>query len=153
LVQQLRPDFRDVQLLRLNTLSPNHDNRTALIKMTRAPSDVYARQLFPKKYGIPLFIPEPYNILPSDYRDQGASIGDVGTVASDGSFQFAFNICTPSDNAVNYNGVPEGFEQVSLLPGEISHVNNMFPPGSDVSSASVRKVGLNAGGASNLANG
>jgi hypothetical protein len=30
---------------------------------------------------------------------------------------------------------------------------NMFPSGSDVSSASVRKVGLNAGGALNLANG
>jgi len=121
--------------------------------MTRAPSDVYARQLFPKRFGIPLFIPEPYDNLPPDYRDQGATIGDVGTVTSDGSFSFVFNICTPSDNPVNCNGVPEGFKQVSLLPGEISHVNNMFPPGSDVSSASVRKVGLNTGGALNLANG
>ncbi|KIM91599.1 hypothetical protein PILCRDRAFT_57789 [Piloderma croceum F 1598] len=120
--------------------------------MARAPSDVYARQLFPKKYGIPLFIPEPNGNLPPDYHDQGASIGDVGTVTSDGSFSFVFNICTPSDNPVNCNGVPEGFKQVSLLPGEIFHTN-MFPPASDVSSASVRKVGLNTGGALNLANG
>jgi hypothetical protein len=120
--------------------------------MTRAPSDVYARQLFPKKNGIPLFTPEPNGNLPSDYHDQGASVGDVGTVTSDGSFSFVFNICTPSDHPVNCNGVPEGFKQVSLFPGDIFHVN-MFPSGSDISSASVRKVGLNAGGALNLANG
>ncbi|KIM91595.1 hypothetical protein PILCRDRAFT_27775, partial [Piloderma croceum F 1598] len=108
--------------------------------------DVYARQLFPKRYGIPLFIPEPYDNLPSEYRNQGASIGDVGTITQDGSFSFVFNICKPSDDPVNCNGVPAGFKQVSLLQGEISYLHNMHAPGSDVSSASVQKECLTVEG-------
>lgn len=114
--------------------------------MTQAPGDIYARQLFPKRYGMPLFIPEPYDNLPSEYRNKGASIGDVGIITQDGSFSFVFNICKPSSDPVNSNGVPAVFKQVSLLPGEISHLNNMHAPGSDVSSASVQKECLNVQG-------
>jgi hypothetical protein len=116
--------------------------------MTQAPSHVYARQLFPKKCGIPLFIPEPYDNLPRQYHDRrGASIGDVGIVTPDGSFSFVFSICVPANDPINCNGVPDGFEQVSLTPIEISHLNNMHPPGSDVSSASVQKESLDVEGA------
>ena len=110
--------------------------------MAQSPSDVYARQLFPKKYGIPLFIPEPYDNLTREYHDQGTSVGDVGIVTPDGSFSFVFNICVPADHPVNCHGVPDGFSQVSLTPGEISYLSNIHPPGSDISSASVHKTSL-----------
>ena len=59
-----------------------------------------------------------------------------------GSFSFVFNICASADDPVNCYGVPEGFEQVTFAPQEISLVNNMHKRGSDVFSASVRKKSL-----------
>ena len=115
--------------------------------MSQAPSDVYARQLFPKKYGIPLFIPKLYDNLSHEYRDRGTSIGDVGIITTDGSFSFIFNICTAASDPINCNGVPDGFEQILLNPNGISHLNNMHSPGSDVSSASVEKESIALEGA------
>lgn len=43
---------------------------------------------------------------------------------------------------MNYYGVPDGFEQVTLDPEDISLLSNMHPPGSDVSSASVNKTNI-----------
>jgi hypothetical protein len=110
--------------------------------MSQAPSNVYARLLFPKQYGIPLFIPEPYDNLSREYRDRGASIGDVGIITADGSFSFVFNICSPADDPINCNGVPDGFECIPLTADGITCLNNMHPPGCDISSASVRKESL-----------
>jgi hypothetical protein len=110
--------------------------------MSSVPSDVYARQLLAKHYGYPLFVPEPDDGLPVSYRNKGASIGDVGIITPDGSFDFLFNICVPANDPVNCYGVPDGFERVPIDPGEISLLNNMHPPGSDVSSASVKRANI-----------
>ena len=107
--------------------------------MSEVPSDVYARGLLPKKQGYPLFVPEPYDNLPPEYRHKGASIGDVGIIKPDGSFDFLFSICAAADAGINCNGVPDGFEEVKLLPAHISLINNMYPPGSDIASATVTK--------------
>lgn len=58
--------------------------------------------------------PSPSASLPDVIRLKGVSIGDVGIVGDDGYFDRLFNICCPADSAENYNGVPEGFEQVKL---------------------------------------
>ncbi|KIM72179.1 hypothetical protein PILCRDRAFT_804222 [Piloderma croceum F 1598] len=110
--------------------------------MSSVPSDVYARQLLVKHYGYPLFVPEPDDGLPVEYRNKGTSIGDVGIITPDGSFDFLFNICVPANDPVNCYGVPDGFEHVLLDPGKISLLNNIHPPGSDVSSASVKRANI-----------
>jgi hypothetical protein len=115
--------------------------------MSQAPSDVYARQLLPKQYGYPLFVPEPYDDLPAEYRDRGTSIGDVGIIMPNGSFSFVLNICAPMDDPVNCYGVPEGFEQVNLVPGDISLLKNMHKRPSDVFSAAVRRESISVEGA------
>lgn len=115
--------------------------------MSQSPSEVYIRQLLPKKHGFPLYVPEPADDLPAEYRDKGTSIGDVGIMRPNGSFDFVFNICAAADDSVNCYGVPDEFEQLTMRPGDVSHLNNMFPQGSDVSSASVKKQSLSVQGA------
>jgi len=82
--------------------------------MSQAPSEVYARQLLPKKYGYPLFMPAPYDNLPREYRDRGTSIGDVGIIKPNRSFSFVFSICASATSPVNCFGVPQGFEPVII---------------------------------------
>ncbi|KAL0057526.1 hypothetical protein AAF712_015829 [Marasmius tenuissimus] len=73
-------------------------------------SQIYCRTLYSLGHGCALWGPEPNDDLPSEYRESGTRVGDVGVVTSDGRFDFLFNICLPEDDPVNqYNGVPPGF--------------------------------------------
>lgn len=111
------------------------------------PSEVYSRLLLAKRHGYPLYVPEPDDNLPPEYRSKGTSIGDVGIITPDGSFDFVFNICVPPDDPVNCYGVPDGSETVPLDPEDISLLSQMHPPSSDVSSDSVRKTTITVEGA------
>ncbi|KAJ8079809.1 hypothetical protein PM082_016631 [Marasmius tenuissimus] len=74
-------------------------------------SQIYCRTLYTLGHGCALWGPEPNDDLPSEYRESGTGVGDVGLVTSDGRFDFLFNICLPEDHPINqYNGVPPGFE-------------------------------------------
>ncbi|KAK1235314.1 SCF ubiquitin ligase complex subunit cdc4 [Marasmius sp. AFHP31] len=74
-------------------------------------SQVYCRTLYSLGHGCALWGPEPNDDLPSEYRESGTKVGDVGLVTSDGHFDFLFNVCLPEDDPINrYNGVPPGFE-------------------------------------------
>src|ERR1700691_6290178 len=92
------------------------------------PSEVYTRLLLPKLHGYSLFIAEPDDNLPLEYRTKGTSIGDVGIITADASFDFVFNICVSANDPVNCHGVPDGFEQLTLDPEDISLLSNMHPP-------------------------
>jgi hypothetical protein len=113
------------QCLHLKTMSPG-------------PSDVYVRQLLPQRYGYPLFIPEPNENLPLEYRQIGISIGDVGIIMPDGSFSFLFNICAPADDPVHCYGVPDGFKSVHPTPLDVSYFSNCLPPQSVICSHSIK---------------
>jgi hypothetical protein len=76
-------------------------------------ADLYARELFPKKHGYPLWMPEPYTNVDA-VRAVGVSIGDVGYVTEDGAFQFLFNVRVGADHPVNQFGVPNGFEPIDV---------------------------------------
>ena len=67
------------------------------------------RLLLPRRLGFPLWMPQPHRNLPSEYRRNGVSIGDVGIVTSGGIFDFLFNICLPSNHCINGGSVPDGF--------------------------------------------
>ncbi|KAJ7285232.1 hypothetical protein C8J57DRAFT_1671575, partial [Mycena rebaudengoi] len=83
--------------------------------------------------GFPLYVPGPPG--PEEYRRNGVSIGDVGTVTPEG-FDFFFNIYLPSDHPINTH-VPDGFSPLPhYAPEDIAHLD--FNPGNYVSSPSVR---------------
>ncbi|KZP23001.1 hypothetical protein FIBSPDRAFT_786411 [Athelia psychrophila] len=96
-------------------------------------SRLYARQLFPTRNGYPLYIPEPPSNRPLELIERGTSIGDVGIVKLDGSFQYAFNIFTPqTDAAINYFGVPVGFHNLTLHGRDTTSVPYKFSKKSEV---------------------
>jgi hypothetical protein len=51
------------------------------------------------------------------------------------------------DEPVNCYGVPDGFEQVNLAPGDISLLKNMHKKPSDVFSATVSRKSISVEGA------
>ncbi|ESK87782.1 hypothetical protein Moror_15372 [Moniliophthora roreri MCA 2997] len=70
----------------------------------------YAQLLMGEQRGYPLWIPEPNECLPAEYRQKGAEIGDVAVLTDDGMLDVLFNITRPPDDPVNVHyGVPEGF--------------------------------------------
>jgi len=107
-----------------------------------SPSDTYARLLLPKKQGYPLWLPEPNENLPLDYRSIGVDIGDVGIITSDGGFDFLFNICRSVDDPVNWLGVPDGFVPLTLGPRDVRRLSGMHNVGTHISSARIYKVRL-----------
>ncbi|KAK6974352.1 hypothetical protein R3P38DRAFT_2584302 [Favolaschia claudopus] len=105
-------------------------------------SEIYCGQMLRKKRGFPLYDPAPQVNLPAAYRAQGVSIGDVGSITSDGMFDFFFNIFLPADHPINGNRVPTGFSPMqSYKPIDISHFS--YETGSHVSTASVQRGDLN----------
>ncbi|KAJ7854461.1 hypothetical protein B0H13DRAFT_2578964 [Mycena leptocephala] len=109
-------------------------------------SRLYSRLLLPKGHGYPLFRPKPFDDLPLESLRVGTDIGDVGVVTSDGAFDPIFNICRSADDPVNRFGVPQGFEQVDLDPGDIAPQMQYHRPGSDVSNTRISKRRLDVHG-------
>ncbi|KAF7331206.1 Cell division control protein [Mycena sanguinolenta] len=74
-------------------------------------------------------------------RPEGVEIGDVGTVADDGTFIVFFNICKRNDPANRPNwGLPKGYKEVPLkFPEDYIIRSAHFGPGSHVSNSKVRK--------------
>ncbi|KAJ7277550.1 hypothetical protein C8J57DRAFT_1028278, partial [Mycena rebaudengoi] len=108
---------------------------------------LYTHLLLPEGHGYPLFHPQPYDDPPEEARRIGTEIGDVGVVTSDGSFDVIFNICRAADDSINRFGVPEGFEQVRLVPGDVAPRASYHRPGSHVSNTKIskRRLDVDAG--------
>jgi hypothetical protein len=85
-----------------------------------------------------LYVPGPQINLPENYRRKGVAIGDVGTVTSDGDFDFFFNIYLPADDPINAK-VPEGFVPLSPYdPIDVGHYD--FDPGNYVAGRSIQEI-------------
>ncbi|KAJ7901445.1 hypothetical protein B0H13DRAFT_2515659, partial [Mycena leptocephala] len=98
----------------------------------------YSTQLLYRSRGFPLYVPGPQINLPENYRRKGVAIGDVGTVTSDGDFDFFFNIYLPADDPINAK-VPEGFVPLSPYdPIDVGHYD--FDPGNYVASRSIQEI-------------
>ncbi|KAI3601681.1 hypothetical protein WG66_009039 [Moniliophthora roreri] len=74
----------------------------------------YARFLYPRKHGVPLFYPEPNasSIFPQAHQETGVRVGDLGVLTPEGRFDFVFNVCRPADDPIQWKGVPDNFEQL-----------------------------------------
>ncbi|KDR70741.1 hypothetical protein GALMADRAFT_882546 [Galerina marginata CBS 339.88] len=91
-----------------------------------------------KNRGSPMWIPEPNNNLPIEYRRNGTTVGDVGIITESGSFDFLFNICLPSEHPINEGCVPKGFVPIQMLKRDIRR-HTEFNLGSFLASTSVEK--------------
>ncbi|KAJ7845246.1 hypothetical protein B0H14DRAFT_2239598, partial [Mycena olivaceomarginata] len=58
----------------------------------------YCNQLLRRQRGFPLYYPGPSETLPDEYKKNGIQIGDVGTIISEGLFDFLFNIYLAADD-------------------------------------------------------
>ncbi|THV01829.1 hypothetical protein K435DRAFT_654536, partial [Dendrothele bispora CBS 962.96] len=72
--------------------------------------------LYPKGHGYPLWTPELNGKTPSEYREDGIKVGDVGFITQDGGFEFLFNITLPKGHKIHqeWRGVPENFIPLDL---------------------------------------
>ncbi|KAF9022061.1 hypothetical protein BDZ89DRAFT_926251, partial [Hymenopellis radicata] len=70
-------------------------------------------------HGYPLWIPEPDQSLPAEYRCRGVSIGDVGLMTEDGGFDFLYNIHRAAGDPINGGRVPPDFHPLPLLDKEL----------------------------------
>ncbi|KAJ7198882.1 hypothetical protein C8J57DRAFT_1416639 [Mycena rebaudengoi] len=109
--------------------------------MPRPPNEVY-RLMTSRKYGIPQYTPEPSENLPLAYQHIGVSIGDVG-VWTDDSFDPIFNMCQPSNSAINSHGVPANFNNFDLHTRDISK-RQYHSPGTIITSGKLTSMALNA---------
>lgn len=114
--------------------------------MSDSASDQYARLLFGKCHGYPLWDPQPTeeNV---GYKKDGVRIGDVGFL-DQGSFNFLFNICVPREHAINSllrkpQGQAYSFVAVAVEDDDVRHKRVAFPPEACVSTKSIRKRGVN----------
>jgi hypothetical protein len=90
-------------------------------------------------FGYPLLNPAPSDDLPELMKRTGAEIGDVGVVTDDGSFDRILNILCPPDDRANRFGVPPGFVQLALPPGDIRTHLQRHPPGYVLSNTNVKR--------------
>jgi hypothetical protein len=92
-----------------------------------------------KGNGYPLWIPEPSSNYPTEYQNKGTSIGDVGIIASDGHFDFIFNVFLPPGHPINNVGVPPGFLPLQIRPEDVITTPDIYSPGCVISSTSIRR--------------
>ena len=87
-----------------------------------SPITRYQRHLLLERHGFPLWAPQPLRRLPLSYRRTGVSVGDVGIITSQGSFDYLFNICLLHDHPRNPEVLPMDFSPIILLPSDISEL-------------------------------
>jgi hypothetical protein len=113
--------------------------------MSEAANEVYVRRLLSKCHGYPVYGPKPDNCLPQAYQDRGTSIGDVVIITNDGTIDFLFNICLPSDHPINSGRTPECFKMVELdASKDLSLMEDWHGIDSSIASSSVQKKALAA---------
>lgn len=98
--------------------------------------EIYSRLLLSHRHGYPLYHPEADLGLPSQYRRRGVSIGDVGIVTRDGTFDFLFNVCS-SYAAVNPRELPDDFE---LLQSDYLSCREYLRPKRHLFSDNVKQI-------------
>ncbi|KAK6988844.1 pleiotropic drug resistance ABC transporter protein [Favolaschia claudopus] len=103
-------------------------------------SGLYCSEMLPQRRGFPLYQPAPYRKLPTVYRENGVSIGDVGRVNDEGIFEFFFNVFLPEDHPINANRTPNRFVPMEQYDANSMDVTDReFEHGSHVSSSNIYK--------------
>ncbi|THU76670.1 hypothetical protein K435DRAFT_739112, partial [Dendrothele bispora CBS 962.96] len=99
--------------------------------------------LYPRKFGYPLWTPEPNEFAPLEYRLEGVRVGDVGFITSSGDFEFLHNTTWSSDHPI-YEGwrkLPDDFQSFELNPTYYSHHTNGITTNQCIGSIGTRVYG------------
>ena len=126
----------------------NHELQLAsdLTTMSSVASETYQKLLLPKGHGFPLYFPDLYDSLPAACRDRGVTIGDVGIITDDGSFDFLFNVTLPCSDPINIGRTPPSFQMVVLNESiDLGSRQCGFPRDSSITSSSIKKMELTVG--------
>ncbi|KDR72401.1 hypothetical protein GALMADRAFT_270796 [Galerina marginata CBS 339.88] len=99
--------------------------------------DIYYQHIGVQRRGSPLWLPEPSEGLPIQYRRKGVEIGDVGIISEIGTFDFLFNICLDRDHPINPRELPENFTTLQISPIDVTQYSE-FVGENYLSSASIR---------------
>jgi hypothetical protein len=113
--------------------------------MTQAPNLLYAKILGEFGFGHPLWIPGPSQSAPPAYLSRGVSIGDVGIKTRHGSLDFLFDASLPASDAINADGVPDGFDHIHIIPRDIDVDPDFFPPWTYIGDKCVKDVNVQLG--------
>jgi len=117
-----------------------------LATMSSVASETYQKLLLPKGHGLPLYFPDLYDSLPAACCDRGVTIGDVGIITDDGSFDFLFNVSLPSSDPINIGRTPPSFQMVVLNESiDLGSRQCGFPRNSSIISSSIKKIELSVG--------
>jgi hypothetical protein len=99
-----------------------------LIRPMASDASLYARKMYEKGYGRALWLPEPQSNRPAYLSRGGVSVGDVGYVTDDDSFETLFNVllegnhpanCRASGNLGLQPYVPDGFVPLALSQDDL----------------------------------
>jgi hypothetical protein len=101
--------------------------------------EIYARSLLSLGNGVGL-----QNIVgdlgrPKAHFENGALIGDVGSIDESGSFSYCFNIFFPRNHDINRRGLPQEFTpfEPPLSVDDIVLTTNIFEPGTILASEGI----------------
>ncbi|KIL63053.1 hypothetical protein M378DRAFT_732563 [Amanita muscaria Koide BX008] len=72
-------------------------------------ADRYSRSMLKSLAGYPLYEPQPFSELSTEYLRHGVNVGDVGFVRGDGVFDFLFNVCPTKNGLINPPNLSDGF--------------------------------------------
>nr|GAT46354.1 predicted protein [Mycena chlorophos] len=99
--------------------------------------EILFESLLPAKRGRPLLCPtQDSDHYTAEYQQTGISVGDVGSINTDGGFDYNFNLYQPADDPINGpNMVPPGFRPAHQP--DITYRRAAFPVGSHVTSSTV----------------
>lgn len=103
--------------------------------MFESDANVYSSLLVSKGHGYPLWVPEPDD---HPARNNGTTIGDVGMIFSDGSFDILFDYFLPSNHSVNASTVPDDFVPFTMDLDAVSKEALYHQAGASITSIHVQ---------------
>ncbi|KAF8967317.1 hypothetical protein BDZ97DRAFT_1656622 [Flammula alnicola] len=102
-------------------------------------AESYSRSMMMKGHGFPVWYPGGDLGKPVKYLQKGLSIGDVGILDREGTFDFCFNIFLQPDDPIHARLVPREFRPIQppLDPSEIRCTPEFFKNGAVITSKGV----------------
>lgn len=102
-------------------------------------SEIYARSLLSLGNGVGLQNITGDLARPKEHFDNGAFVGDVGSIGESGSFSYCFNIFFPRAHPINKNELPQDFTpfEPPLSADDYNLTSNIFKSGAILTSEGI----------------
>jgi len=98
----------------------------------------FTRSLMSTGNGFPVFTLAGNILRSEEHQLRGVGVGDVGTMDSEGEFDFCFNIFQPPTHPIHKATIPPNFEQFKPSTAMRSkEFPEYFPPGTVITSPGI----------------